>query len=385
MALRNLPFHLLRFLPVLLYDGSMKKVSSTPYCATLMGIFFAGLTCLPPAAAEETAAAPVPVAPIAPIDFHGWTNALRLANEVMEVVVVPEIGRIAHVSWRDGPNLLRLDEQWYGQAADDIEQDDWINFGGDWIWPVPQPHWPLFQESTWPPSRLLDGRNWSGRAWETEEGQQYAMITQNYGEPLNIRVSRTVVLDAHNGRFQVRQRVTAVAPTDIPISLWQISQIPAAEWSILPVDEDTAFEKGYIVLMNEAPDEHTLTRHDDIWVYQAGLESHKIGVDSARRWIAAIKGDTLFTLRAEPRDGEGPYPEGGCTIELFTNTGPNRYIELETLSVEQPLDTDEHISNVLHFKLHRLTAVPTTPEEVARVTRKAMGEATENEAESVPE
>ncbi len=325
--------------------------------------------------AEEVAAAPVPVAPIAPVDFHGWTNALRIANEVLEVVVVPEIGRIAHVSWRDGPNLLRLDEQWFGQAADDVEQDGWINYGGDWLWPVPQPQWPLFQENAWPPGRLLDGRSWSGRAWETEEGQQYAMMTQQFGDPLNIQVSRTVVLDAANGRFEVRQRATAVAPTEIPISLWQVSQLPAADWGILPVDEDTAFDKGYRVLMNEAPDYTILTRHGEVWVYQAGESEHKIGVDSPRQWIAAIKGDTLFTLRAEPRDGEGTYPAGACTIELYANTGPNRYIELETRSIEQPLDSDESISNVLYFQLHRLEEVPVTPEAVAEIVREVMGEA----------
>ncbi len=326
------------------------------------------------AVAEEAKEDPVPVAPITAEPFHDWADALRLSNNLIEVVVVPSIGRIAHIAWRDEPNLLRLDQEGQGANNETTARGSWRDYGGDWVWPVARYHWPRFQEADWPPGRLLDGHGWSGRAWETEEGRQFAMMTKEYEAPLNIRVTRTIVLPADQNAFEVRQQVTAMAPTEIPVALCQMLQLVDAQWSVLPVDSDSRFERGYHVLAGDPPDAATFSRNDNLWVYRVGSGAHGIGVDSARRWIAAILDQTLLILRATPREGDGPYPHDGCTVELHSRAGPNPLVALGVLSPEQPLDAEEQIANVIHYEFHRLESSPATAAAAADVVREALGE-----------
>ncbi len=317
----------------------------------------------------------VPVAPIPATMYKGWSNAYHLSNNELKVVVVPEIGRIAHLGWADEPNLLRLNELLWGETGKTVETDDWINFGGDWIWPVAQPHWPLFQDGNWPPSRLLDGRKWSGRAWRTEDGTQHSLMTEDFDPPISVRVHRTLRLPQEGARLTVRQRLERLEPSDIPVTLWQLSQIADADYMFIPVDEDSRFPGGLKPLLFEMPGTNILHRCGTIAVYQAGLGGeHKVGSDSPRRWIAALRGDTLILQRTEPGDGEGPYPDGGCTVEAYANTNAG-YVEIESLSVEGHPEPGTYMDNTLIITLYRLDPdIPRTPCALADWVREIVGE-----------
>lgn len=337
--------------------------------------------------AETREPDPVPVAPIAAIDFKGWTNAYALNNDQIRVVLVPEIGRIAHLGWTDGNNLLRLDPDLFGQVAADLASDDWVNFGGDWIWPVAQPHWPLFQSGNWPPSGLLDGRAWTGRAWRTEDGRIHSLITEDFGAPLHVRVHRTVRLHPTEPTMIVHQRLERLAESNVPVTLWQLSQLDGADYIFIPTDADSAFEDGLKPLLFDPPPPDLLHQCDEVAVYRGGIEGeHKLGSDSERRWIAALQGDTLIIQRTESGGQEGPYPDGGCKIEMFANADLG-YVEIESLSVEKVLPPGESLDNTLFISLHRLTDIPSDPCALAALVQQKLGERapSDDEIESVPE
>jgi len=297
----------------------------------------------------------LPVQPIPLYEFRGWTNAYRLINEVMEVVVVPETGRIAVIAYRGGESLLRLDETLAGKTADVEAPDFWHNFGGDWIWPVSQARWPEIQGSDWPPSRLLDGRPWQGRAWKAADGAQCCQLTLEYGDPLNIKLTRMIKLHRQDASVQIQQRIEGLEDGTIPVTLWQISQMSEVERIVLPVDSGSAFEGGIKVLNFAPPDEQTLVRCGECAVYRArqGGE-HKLGSDSQRAWIAAQREDTLLVVRATSKPAPSDaYPDGGCTVEMFSNTGLG-YAEVETLSVERTLKAGDVLENTLYLTGYRL-------------------------------
>ncbi len=316
----------------------------------------------------------VPVAPIGSVEFKGWTNAFRLANESMEVVLVPEIGRIAHLAWREQPNLLRLDESLLGQTGDIVESDDWINFGGDWIWPVAQERWHLFQEGNWPPSRLLDGRSWTGRAWRTADDTLHGLITEDFGAPLHVRVHRTVRMERERPELVIRQRMERLEESDIPVTIWQLSQLNNVDFVFVPVGPDSNFSAGLTPLLFDMPPEDRLFHCGDIVLYRAGLGGeHKIGSDSPRKWIAALIGNTLILQKSEPGEGEGVHPDGGCSVEMFSNTELG-YTEIEGLSIEKHLDAGEYFDNTLRISLHRLESIPDDLCELVNTVRKIIGE-----------
>jgi len=58
----------------------------------------------------------VPIAPRAGGEYMGWTNSFRLANGLVDAVIVPEAGRMIHFGPAGGENLLRLDKSLAGKS-----------------------------------------------------------------------------------------------------------------------------------------------------------------------------------------------------------------------------------------------------------------------------
>ncbi len=317
---------------------------------------------------------PVPVAPINAVEYGGWPNAFVLRNEHILVVIVPEIGRITHLGFLNKDNVLRHDEDLIGQQGETDISEDWLNHGGDWIWPVAQSRWPDFQEGHWPPSPLLEGQPWSGRAWRTEDGSLHCLITRDFGEPLQVRVSRTFRLAPSHTHVTVRQRIKRLESSDVPVTLWHLSQIQDAEQVVLPVDADSRFEGGITTILLDMPDDTVLERCEDTVVYDAQQDGeHKLGSDSARSWIAARKGYTLLVARVDPEDHNATCPDSGCTLQMYAHTGL-RYAELGMLSGERYLEPEEHVSNTLTLSLHLLEDIPETPCALARTVQELLGE-----------
>jgi hypothetical protein len=307
------------------------------------------------AAGQSGDDAGVPVAPISSLAFEGWTNAFELQNPAITIVIVPSVGRIAKISYKGGNNLLRLDTGLQDNG------DSWINHGGDWIWPVAQSRWttiaktdPGFAggsaEASWPPPSALAEKPWTGTAWKDADGTLCCQMAREYGEPINIKVSRSIKLDKEAARFTIRQRIERTAPSELPVVLWNISQIAGASRVVIPQGPNSMFEKGVKALLFAMPDDKRLTSCGHALVYDATEGEHKLGSDSKRSWIAAQKGDVAIVERAISEDTQGTHPDGGCAVEMYSNAGLG-YSEIETLSVEKKLLPGESLQNLITVDL----------------------------------
>lgn len=333
----------------------------------------AALLSLTARSAENPKDHDVPVAPVPPAACRGWTNAFCLKNKDLEVVVVPGIGRIVWIGWNAKENFLRSGEGLTGVLPAADGSGGWLNYGGDWLWPVAQSRWKDFQGSDWPPSRLLDGRPWSGTAWKCADGSLCCLITQDYGEPLHIKVSRLFRLDAEEPRLTIQQRVERVAESVIPVTLWNITQIGGAEAVVIPVD-DAVGTGGVRAIMFEAPGEDVLSRCGDAVAFDARAGGErKLCSGSKRAWIAARKGDAVIMERITESSGEGDYPDGGCSLEMYSNSGLG-YSEIETLSVERNLAAGETLGNTLVIQCRRLFSELKSPCDLAERVREWLGE-----------
>ena len=94
-----------------------------------------------PAAAS---AAPPPVT-VTTISWHGWPQAVKLSNGIVEAVVV---AAGSGASWRlsslDTPKPTRCTKTRTGLPAKNRlpKPGEWANYGGDKVWPAPQSDWP---------------------------------------------------------------------------------------------------------------------------------------------------------------------------------------------------------------------------------------------------
>lgn len=297
-----------------------------------------------------TAAAPPPVSPIPASEFLGWPHAFRLQNDRVEAVLVPAIGRLVHFAPREGQSLFRLDPARHGQTPPEGER--FFNIGGDWLWPVAQARWAAFSDNgqDWPPPAPLADGPWECSAWNDAEGAPCALMTRAYGAPLNILVSRLFRLEPASDILVVQQRIERTAASDIPVVLWNISQIAQAERIAMPIEKKSRFPGGLQALMGRKPARRQLAVCQDAAIYHVspGAET-KLGSDSPRGWIAAARGtNILFESVVNPATGD--FPDGGCVVEVYSNQGLG-YSEIETLSPELSLAPGTVLENTLRIEL----------------------------------
>ncbi|HEY8239813.1 MAG TPA: hypothetical protein VIH35_00115 [Kiritimatiellia bacterium] len=313
------------------------------------------------------------MSPILARESYGLTNTFRLRSAWATVVVAPDAGRIVAMAFDTTDNVLRLDEQLLARAPAGESDSDWHNHGGDWLWPVAQGRWNLLQQGDWPPPALLRNPAWLARAWENVDGGKCCLLSREFGEPLNIRVSRLVRVDPGQARIDIRQRIERIAPSDIPVCLWQISQVAGANRVVLPVETNSAFTGGYRVVAFSEPGAEMTTRADGAVAFDlAQGTEHKVGSDSPRAWIAAQKGDALILAYARGGDAGGEFPDGGCRTTFYANSGLG-YTEIETMSVEKKLAPGERLENTVRIELYKVA--PDLPaEQLIQKIRQWRGE-----------
>jgi hypothetical protein len=297
--------------------------------------------------AEE---APPPVAPILPTAYLGWTNAYRLQNDRAEAIFVPAIGRLVHFALLKGQSPFRLEPTLLGKVPP--KNEPFFNIGGDWLWPVSQTRWASFSADgqDWPPPAILADQPWTCSAWTDADGAQCAQLTREYDAPLHIRVARLFRLPPGSSALVVHQSIERTAPSDVPVVLWNVSQIAQAEHIILPIERHSKFRGGLKALMGRKPSRRQLAICKDSAVYRVGPGSEtKLGSDSCRGWIAAAKGTNLI-FESVANTAAGVYPDGGCIVEVYSNQGLG-YSEIETLSPELELEPGTVLDNTLRIEI----------------------------------
>ncbi len=333
-----------------------------------LGLLLVTATHLP---AQSVTGVDVPIAPLPPVAFAGWTNACRLANSALEVIIAPAVGRMVTLIPAGATNLLRLDPALAGLEPSATNTESWLNFGGDWFWPVAQSQWTPIQGRDWPPPPALAERPWQATAWKGADGGQFCQISREYDAPLNIRVTRQFKLDKERALLTIRQRIEQQSDSPYPVTPWNISQLPRADEIVLPVDTNSGFTGGFKSLMFAMPPSNILTVCAGAIVYDVGSGEHKLGSDSGRGWIAARRGSILVVERSITSEAGLP-PDGGCTVEMYSNSGLG-YSEIETLGPEKNLGRGQATENTLNIECFRLNQIVRGCELAAKV-RELLGE-----------
>ena len=272
-----------------------------------------------------------------------------MENSQLTVAISPKAGRLVHLSFKHQANLLRQDLDIAGTAPQ-ADTSEFFNHGGDWFWPTSQTNWHLFGSSDWPPAKLIEGRPWTGRAWEGADGTCFVSLTQDYDSPLNLRVTRQFVLPPNAAHITIHQKAESKTNGSIPISLWNVTQIGDADFALLPTSPDMK-QNGVEAMKFGDPNPSALSSCGSYLVYTPEADSiRKLGGRVRPSWIAAKKNGTLILeVMTEPHP-EANHPDGDFTVEMFSGTDP-KYIEIETLSAEEILSHDETIENHLTIAL----------------------------------
>ena len=294
------------------------------------------------------------------IEYRGWDNAVELSNGQVQVVVVPQIGRIMHYAFVGHDNILFENPSLFGVTLDDgklLQQDGqpaWATFGGDRIWPSEEDQFVVINGHKRPPDPWLDGFPW--QATLLPDGVQ---ITSGVSDYCGVQVTRFIRLKPDSAQVVVVQRMDKVklaAKSElepIPLTIWNVTQIRPPSLTMMPLNLDSVFDGRYLVphwddYDNRGGENVTVCGEIGLFVPDA-VRNQKVGAD-ATGWVAGIIGSTMM-IESFEYDAKEVYPDGGTSATVFTCPD---FAELECLSPLKPLEVGDNIEHTIVWDLVKL-------------------------------
>jgi hypothetical protein len=290
---------------------------------------------------------------------HAWPESLTLNNGRIEVVIVPEIGRIMQMRFsgeKDGPF-------WENRALDgrspDSKSSEWGNFGGDKAWPAPQADWAKMTGRAWPPPAAFDSMPVQVRR-EDNAVVLVSPVDPHYG----IVVERRIELAAGEAEMTVTTTFHKRSGDPVRVSVWIVTQLKDPEIMFMSLPRNSRFPEGYNKQSEKLP-ANLKVASGMVTCTRAREFSAKIGSDSSRLIWAGPR--EILEIFSEHED-QGEFPDNGSSAEIYTNPDPNAYIELELLGPLQTLAAGGKVSRKQTYRLHRRGPAPIT-EQVAALLR----------------
>jgi hypothetical protein len=260
--------------------------------------------------------------------FRGW-QAYVLENEWVRLHVVPEVGgRVMQFSL-DGKEFFWVNPRLAGAKPPESglgPDGEWLNYGGDKLWPAPQ-GWDNDQQWPGPPDAVLDGLPYRAEPGIAPPGIR---LTSGHDPRCGIRFSRTIRLDPHSTRVSIEATMTNIDTVPRRWGVWSHTQLDAGlpgrdgynrhmrAWC--PINPQSHFERGYDVIFGERDNpsfrgDETRGLMNVSYHYRVG----KIGLDSHAGWVATVDGQAgdVFVQRFtfEPKK---EYPDGS-SVEFWHN------------------------------------------------------------------
>jgi hypothetical protein len=262
----------------------------------------------------------------------GKWESIDLKNELIEIQAVPEIGgRIIQYKLGDY-DFFWVNEELAGKeipASRLGPNGEWLNYGGDKVWPAPQGQ---DNEQQWPgpPDAVLDGGPYTAEVIKKNDRAKAIRMTSEKDERSGIQFSRKFKIFDDSTRVRVEATMENIDTKPRGWGVWVVTQFDTSNrhsdghnknyWAYCPINPDSMYHKGYNVMfglvghLSYKPDyENGMMRvHYD---YRVG----KIGMDSSAGWIATLDATDgyVFVHRFDYEPGRA-YPDN-ASVEFWLN------------------------------------------------------------------
>lgn len=252
------------------------------------------------------------------IPYAGWPNCYRLTNGRLELVITSDVGpRVIRCGFIGGPNEFAEFEEDLGKTGGDV----WRIYGGHRLW-----HSPESRARTYFPD------NQPVQAEPIADGLR---VIQPLETNCGIRKIITLRMDRREPRVTVEHELRNEGVWPVEMAVWCLSVMAPGGTAVIPQPRESDAEG---LLPNRVLVLWPYTMMNDpryTWGNKlirlrqdARRGPTKIGLSVAAGWGAYCHRGHLFLKQFAFAKG-APYPDGGASVELYTN---ERMLELETLS-----------------------------------------------------
>jgi hypothetical protein len=275
------------------------------------------------------------------IEYGGWPHCFRVSNGKIELIVTGDVGpRIIRLGFVGGRNFFHEIRAELGGSG----EPDFRLRGGHRLWAAPEN-----LETSWAPD--------NGEV-EVAIGPGVLEATAPV-EPANRLQKQLVIrMAVRASRVEVVHRIRNANPWAVEVSAWAMSVMAPGGVAIAGFpprgEHPRALQPTNPLVMWAYTDfsdprwmfcrKYLLLRQDP-----AMPEPLKTGLFNPRTWAAYMLGSDLFLKQAQA-DPSLPYPDFGCSLEMFTNAD---MLELETLGPLVKLAPGAWTEHTEHWSLHR--------------------------------
>jgi hypothetical protein len=274
------------------------------------------------------------------IEYGGWPNCFRVSNGKIELIVTSDVGpRIIRLGFVDDRNFFHEISHELGGSG----ESEFRLRGGHRLWAAPEN-----LGTSWAPDNC--GAHVATGAGVIEATAPVEPATR-LQKQLVIRMAATAP------RVEVVHRIRNANPWAVEVSPWAMSVMapggvaiagfpprgehpralqptnPLVMWAYTDFsDSRWIFCKKYLLLRQDPERPEPL----------------KAGLFNPQTWAAYLLGSDLFLKQAHA-DPNLPYPDFGCSLEMFTN---GDMLELETLGPLVKLAPNAWTEHTERWSLH---------------------------------
>jgi hypothetical protein len=255
--------------------------------------------------------------------FEGWA-AEELSNRWLQLTIVKQLGgRLMQVTFAGHPYLF-VNPKYKGRYIPPEQANgQWINYGGDKIWPLPEGHG---DDQHWPgplPDPLDDG------VYELKIVSQASICAVRLDGPADPRTglqySREISIGSDSPQISFHAIMKNASKRSIRWSVQSVTQYDTSDahnpaqynrdfWAFTPVNPQSAYFMAYQV-RSGLTDDPSFTVSDGMFKLHWAYLENEVWLDSTAGWLAVVDGASQFAMVERSRyfkDAE--YPGKASTI-----------------------------------------------------------------------
>lgn len=286
------------------------------------------------------------------ISYGGWQNCYRLSNGAIELVVTTDVGpRIIRCALVGESNVFNEYADQLGKTGGDV----WRIYGGHRLWHAPE----AIPRSYYPDN---------GRVYIEPYGRGVRLVAPAEADTW-MQKEIDIELDASAAAATITHRIYNRGVWAVETAAWALSVTAPGSRAIIPLPP-----KGTHAEHLEPGNTLTLWKYTDMsdvrWTWgrkyimlqqkSQAAQPQKVGASVPDGWAAAARDGLLFVKKFTYAPGAA-YPDGGCSVETYTD---GDMLELETLGPLVHLAPGAFVQHVERWFLFRDVPVPQNDDDV---------------------
>lgn len=275
------------------------------------------------------------------INYKGWPNSYRLSNDLVDLVVLTDVGpRIIRFGFIGEENEFKEYEEMRGK----IGGDEWRIYGGHRLWHAPE----IIPRTYFPDNSPVQ--------WE--EHGDFVRLVQPVEATTGIQKEIDIRLYPDAAHVQVTHRLRNHNCWAVELAPWALSVMAPGGTAIVPLPPRGAHPEFLQAVSTIALWAYT-DMSDPRWTWGQkyillrqdphAITPQKAGAMVPDGWAAYVHNGHLFVKKFDYVQG-ARYPDLGCAVEVWTDTD---MLEVETLGPLAHLQPGAEVEHIEHWFLFR--------------------------------